>query len=127
MLNGKRILVAEADPVNLSATVKLLRHHGAEVHTARTGPDALDILACTTLDAAVVEVWLPQVDGFGVMDRVRSMGPEAPPVVCLTTLSLDEAEHVCTEAGFACVLDKSCGLEQLLAALSESLDLREAC
>ncbi len=80
---GERILLVE-DEASLRGTLKLnLELEGYSVTVAQTGPEALDRLRGAHFDAIIMDVMLPGIDGFSVVETVRLEG-NAVPVLFLT-------------------------------------------
>lgn len=74
----KRILLVE-DEEALRSTLKLnLELEGYAVTTAVTGPDALDRLRGARFDLALMDVMLPGLDGYSVVETVRLEGNSVP-------------------------------------------------
>jgi two-component system, OmpR family, response regulator len=73
-----RVLVVddEANITDLVATA--LRYEGFQVTTASTGGQALDALATSKPDLVVLDVMLPDVDGFEVARRLGAQGKSVP-------------------------------------------------
>lgn len=79
----KRILLVE-DEESLRAALKLnLELEGYAVTTAVTGPDGLERLRGAHFDLAVMDVMLPGLDGYAVVETVRLEGNSVP-VIFLT-------------------------------------------
>jgi len=55
-----------------------LRHSGYEVHPVATGRDALEALGTVRPDLIVLDVMLPDLDGFAVCSRIRDSGDRTP-------------------------------------------------
>ena len=78
-----RILLVE-DEKNLSAAVcRLLSQERFVVDPAYTGPDGLDCALSGGYDAIILDVMLPGMDGFTILDRLRAEGVKTP-VMMLT-------------------------------------------
>lgn len=85
---AERILVLEDDPDILDVVQRNLEKAGFRVWGARTGQDALSILADEKVDIAVLDVMLPDISGTEVCRRMReSDRHRAVPVVFLTARS----------------------------------------
>ncbi len=78
-----RILVVEDEEAIASGLVFNLRRKGYEVTLAIDGRQALDLAATTRFDLIVLDIGLPQIDGFGVCQQLRRDGNFAP-VLMLT-------------------------------------------
>ena len=84
-----RILVVD-DEENITFLLDAtLRHFGYEVRIARTGREALDGVAEFTPDLVLLDVMLPDLDGFEVVRRLRFDGSQVP-VLFLTARDTTE-------------------------------------
>ena len=78
-----RVLVVDDEP-NIRELVQVaLKFHGCAVTTAATGEDALQLADSDRPDLIVLDVMLPDIDGFEVCRRLRAGGNEVP-VIFLT-------------------------------------------
>lgn len=69
---GHRILVVDDEPNIVTALQFLLSSSGYEVQVARTGQEALDVLAGPPPDVVLLDVMLPVVSGYDVCRRMRA-------------------------------------------------------
>jgi DNA-binding response OmpR family regulator len=77
----KRVLLAE-DESRLARMISFkLSREGFEVVTAEDGGEALELCLANNLDAAVLEVMMPVMDGFQVLKRVKSSKPSLPVIL----------------------------------------------
>jgi two-component system OmpR family response regulator len=77
-LRAARVLVVD-DEDNITFLLDAtLRHFGYEVHIARTGREALRSVAKLTPDLVLLDVMLPDLDGFEVVRRLRFEGSRVP-------------------------------------------------
>lgn len=75
---GERILLVE-DEASLRGALKLnLELEGYAVTLAQTGPEALERLRGAHFDAVVMDVMLPGIDGFNVVETIRLEGNQVP-------------------------------------------------
>jgi len=82
---SERILVLEDDPDIHDVVVHNLKKAGFRVWAARTGSEALSVLADEKIDLAILDVMLPDLPGTEVCRRMRdSERHRAVPVVFLT-------------------------------------------
>lgn len=66
-----RVLVVDDDPPSLKMTAFLLAQEGYEVITADNGQDALRLIEDQLPDLAILDVMMPGIDGFQLLQRVR--------------------------------------------------------
>jgi HAMP domain-containing protein/CheY-like chemotaxis protein len=89
----KRLLVVEDDPSEQFSIRELLDNDDIEVAIASTGSEALDIVRQQTFDCVVLDLRLPDMSGFEVLEQLSSQsGSPDLPVVVFTgrELSLEE-------------------------------------
>lgn len=72
------VLVVDDEPSILGLLSSVLRMSGFEVHTADSGTTALAQAAATHPDIVVLDVMLPDIDGFTVAKRLRESGGDVP-------------------------------------------------
>ena len=115
----KRILVVDDETSILETIQEILAAEGYSVELARNGAEALDRMGQTRPDMVLLEVMMPVLDGFGMLDRLRA-DPEKGkvPVVLMS------AGHVPSERRQQVTqyLPKPFELEALLNAVSRALD-----
>jgi two-component system, OmpR family, response regulator len=78
-----RLLVVDDEPTILGLLAGSLRFAGFEVMTAASGTEALRTAAASRPDLVLLDVMMPDGDGFEVARRLRSSGPDVP-VIFLT-------------------------------------------
>ena len=79
-----KILIADHDPVIRSTLESRLRLQGHTVITAESGAETLRLVQITEPDLVIMDVLLPQLDGFRVLARIR--GRSDVPVIMLSAL-----------------------------------------
>lgn len=113
---GVPVLVVDDNAVLAAALGKGLREDGFEVDIARTGEGALARLAQLDIDAVVLDLGLPDVDGLVVLDRMRALGVHAP-VLVLTAREAVRTRVDALERGADDYLTKPYQYDELLARL----------
>lgn len=118
-----KVLVVD-DEENISYLVSAaLRVDGFEVRTADTGEQALDLAGAFGPDVVVLDVMLPDLDGFEVMRRLRGRGVDAP--VLFLTARTQTADRVRgLTAGGDDYITKPFALEELVARVHVALRRR---
>jgi CheY-like chemotaxis protein len=93
------VLVVDDNPVAQRLLAGLLSKRGFEVVAARNGRAALDTLEEVDCDAVLMDVEMPEMDGFEATRRIRASRHSALPIIAITSLSLDGDRRRCLEAG----------------------------
>ena len=110
-----RILVVEDEPRLLRNLAKALREEGYAVDTAEAGEDGLFKAESYDYDAIVLDIMLPQMDGWEVLDRLRKT--KRTPVLMLTARDTPKDRVRGLDSGADDYLIKPFDLEELLARL----------
>jgi len=89
----KRLLVVEDNPAEQMSITELLGHDDIEIVTAETGSRALATLREKTCDCVVLDLRLPDMSGFEVLEQIRGDGALSDvPVVVFTGRELTAEE-----------------------------------
>ncbi|HVP44874.1 MAG TPA: response regulator [Terriglobales bacterium] len=86
---AKRVLIAEDDVTLATALTKLLEQAGFEATSAFDGREALDELQRQPYDLLVLDIRMPVVDGFQVMESLQKAAPR-PKVIVITADTAQE-------------------------------------
>ncbi len=88
------IVVIDDDPVALELIRATLEPHGWTVTTTDRGADALEVVRAASPSVVLVDLLMPGVDGFAVVDMLRADPLHAAtPVVVLTSKTLTAADR----------------------------------
>jgi two-component system, OmpR family, response regulator MprA len=120
-----RVLIVDDEPAVRAALDRALRLDRYEVELAGDGRQALDRLAETRLDAVVLDVAMPGIDGLEVCRRLREAGDRTP-VLMLTARDAVDDRVAGLDAGADDYLVKPFALKELKARLRALLRRAEA-
>jgi adenylate cyclase len=82
---ANRILVVDDTPANIQTLAAILKQHGYQISVATNGKQALDVLARVQPDLILLDVMMPEMDGFETCRRIKeSDGLRHIPVIFLT-------------------------------------------
>jgi two-component system response regulator MprA len=113
--NRVKVLVVDDEPAVRAALERALRS-SYEVHVAAGGQAALDAVAARPIDAVILDVAMPGVDGLEVCRRMRSSGDRTP-VLMLTARDAVDDRVAGLDAGADDYLVKPFALRELQARL----------
>ena len=116
-----RVLVADDQPANRLVLQRLLERAGHQPVFAEDGEQALDRLEAESLDAAIVDLHMPGVDGLEVIKQARVMqaGSARTPIVVLSADATVDAVRDAEAAGAYTFLTKPVVAARLLETLAE--------
>ena len=112
------VLVVDDYEDNRRMFAEYLRLAGFRTEVAESGADGLAKAAALRPDAIVMDLAMPDLDGFEVTRRLRA--DEATrhiPVIALTAYPMGYSRHAALEAGCDSYLSKPCGPRQLVAEI----------
>lgn len=119
-LEGRRILLAEDNEVNMEITTELLQMNGVEVTQAWTGREAVEAFERSEpfrFDAILMDMQMPEMDGCEAARRIRALPrPDAPvvPIIAVTANAFAEDIAATSAAG-------------MNAHVSKPIDFRHLC
>ena len=99
-LSGVRVLVVDDQPDARELLTMVLGGAGAEVSTASSADEALEVLRGEQVDVLVSDVGMPVEDGYSLVGRVRSLETGLIPAVALTAYASEEDRQRALAAGF---------------------------
>jgi len=120
---GLKILVAEDNAVNRKLAVRLVEKAGLSVVEASNGAEALDILRREPVDVLLLDIQMPEVDGYAVLEAFRNGTGfrSRPRVIVVTASALVGDVERCLRAGADYCLTKPFRPAQLLDAIRNVL------
>jgi class 3 adenylate cyclase len=123
MSNGARLLVADDNKVNRLLLVRSLELMGHAVATAENGRVALEQLRAGRFDLVLLDMEMPEVDGFAVLAAMKQ-DRSLRDVPVIVTSSLEGIDHVirCVELGAEDYLHKPVNPVLLKARIGASLE-----
>lgn len=121
-LAGSRILVVDADEAIRRSAHHLLGCQGATVETARDAHEAIALARETPYSAALVDIRLPDLDGFETYKRLREVQPGVP-VILMTGFGWDPSHSIvkARQEGLQTVLYKPFRADRLQEAVEQAL------
>lgn len=118
----RRILAVDDSPTFLAHLGRMLREDGHDVVFARSGREALDMLAAQTIDCVIVDLVMPDVDGIETIRRIRQTpGRESTPTLMLTASENPEDQRNATAAGADEFVIKAVALDGVRAKIRNLL------
>jgi len=116
----KQLLLLE-DDANLHETVKeYLEEHGYRVHSAYDGFEAQDLLYEKRFDLLLLDINIPEVDGFEILREARKGGIETPAIYLTARESVEDLE-LGFDSGCDDYLRKPFALKELLIRIETLL------
>jgi signal transduction histidine kinase/DNA-binding NarL/FixJ family response regulator len=120
-LRPLRILLAEDNKINRSVATRMLKMENHEVTVAENGKRALEILETDSFDVVLMDVQMPEMDGFETTARIREKEKETElhlPIIAMTAHALKGDRERCLVAGMDSYVAKPMKSADLIAVLN---------
>lgn len=120
----QRVLIVEDDLSILTGLSMSLRYEGFEVLQAQDGRDGLQKALDESPDLLVLDIMIPQLNGYEVLEELRKRGSKVP-VIVLSARGQERDKVTGLDLGADDYLVKPFGLQELLARIRSVLRRRE--
>lgn len=115
-------LVVEDDYDSLQVVKSALVHSGAEVHATDSGSEALEMLQRFTPSLIVLDLALPDIDGWETLKGIRANPATASiPVIAITAYHSVQVADEARQAGFNAYYSKPLDIKAFLDGLKRLL------
>jgi two-component system, OmpR family, KDP operon response regulator KdpE len=115
-----RILVVDDEPAIRRFLRTSLSAQGFQIEEAAGGEAALELLRKTPIDVLVLDLGMPDIDGFEVIRRLRSSG-SAIPIIVLSSRADEKGKVEALDLGADDYVTKPFGIDELLARVRAAL------
>lgn len=85
-----RVLIADDDQAIRQLVATIIRREGLDVDAAADGFEAIEFLEKNEYAVVLVDLMMPRVDGFGVIEHLRTYPPAIKPVILVITAYADQ-------------------------------------
>lgn len=139
-----RILLVDDDPINQTVATNLIRRRGWQAVAAANGKEALEKLNAQSFDVILLDLQMPEMDGFQTASAIRETearkSPPAPasdtaaamrtnaarlsghvPIIALTTVAQPGTREKCLAAGMDDYLTKPINPRDLVATIEKHI------
>jgi two-component system nitrogen regulation response regulator NtrX len=121
----KTVLVVDDEAAIRETLDQILRYEKYRVLLADSGPAALEQLAAQPVDVVLLDIKMPGMDGFEVLDRIRETSPDVQVVVISGHGTIETAVEAVQKGAYT-FLEKPLERSRLLVTLRNSLDHKRA-
>jgi CheY-like chemotaxis protein len=123
-LEGIRVLVVDDEPDAREVIRRTLEDRGATVVTAGSAAEALERLSSERPGVLLSDIAMPGTDGYGLLKRVRALGPDRHgdvPAIALTAFAGADDRAKVLRAGYLTHVAKPVEPRELVAAVARAV------
>lgn len=121
-----RILLVEDQLINEKLALAQIARLGIQARVARSGREALEMLAAGSFDAVLMDLQMPDMDGLAVTRAIRSgqagLAMQHVPIIAMTASAMPGDRERCRQAGMNDYLTKPVRFKELAYALELQLN-----
>ncbi len=123
-MNQYKILIIDDESSQVQALAGFLKKKGFEVEKANAGIDGIKIIEKKTIDLAITDFKMPDIDGIEVLKRAKAINPEVD-VIMMTAFGSIESAIEAMRAGAIDYLTKPIDLDQLEVVINKALEHKQ--
>ena len=117
-LRNKDVLLVEDNKLNFKLAYALLSKLGMQITGAANGLEAVEWIRQQPFDVVLMDLQMPEMDGFEATHQIRELLQEAaPPIIALSASALIKDREACLAAGMVDHIAKPISFEQLTDVL----------
>ncbi|MEO6022912.1 MAG: EAL domain-containing protein [Burkholderiales bacterium] len=123
-LRKNRLLVVDDEPRMLEVLLELLKLHGHDVTSASSGQQAVSLLQAAQFDLVLLDLNMPEMDGFGLMEHIERHAYGVPMIVISGDTTIDAAIQALRKGAHDFVR-KPYRAEELLRTIDSALEKKQ--
>jgi CheY-like chemotaxis protein len=107
ILQNWNVVVVDDEPDSLEVAVRILRHYGADVHTATNGKEGIESVRNLRPKLVISDLSMPEMDGWGMLQELKQDRSTLDiPIIALTAHAMVGDRERAIMAGFHNYLTK---------------------
>ncbi len=123
----KKILIVEDDPDLVYVLQRLMGLLGHDTVAAKTGKEAMKIVASELPDLIILDIMIPEMDGFEVSRKIReNLATQGIPIIAVTALTAFKDKQKCFQSGCNEYIPKPLIPTKLASSVEKMLNISPA-
>ncbi|MBX2818603.1 MAG: response regulator [Rhodothermaceae bacterium] len=123
LFKSTRVLLADDNRINQKVALRMLDHLGCRVDAVSNGKEVLHSINIVRYDIILIDLMMPEMDGFEAARKIRKMPDvQQPVIIALTSNTVNDDLEKCMEAGMDNCLHKPLNKEKLHKMLTHYVE-----
>ncbi|MDM8517713.1 response regulator [Desulfobacterales bacterium HSG16] len=119
-IRGSKILLVEDNIINQQVAKEILEMADISVDIASNGKESLDMLGTASYDAVLMDLQMPEMDGFAAARKIRQISDlKQLPVIAMSANSMKEDKEKCIKSGMNDYIAKPVTTDRLFSVLAK--------
>jgi len=117
-LQNKKVLIADDDMRNVFALTTTLQEYGMDIEIANNGLEALEIINKQPVDIVLMDIMMPEMDGFEAIEKIRSNKQHASlPIIAVTAKAMKGDREKSIQIGASDYISKPIDIDKLVSLM----------
>jgi hypothetical protein len=123
---GKKVLLVDDNEINLEVESEIIKSFGMETEMAQSGREALEKSSKIKFDMIIMDIRMPDMDGYEVTSRIRKMREyKFTPIIALSADAVAGVSEKALEAGVNCYVSKPLKPEKLIEIMAKYFNIAQ--
>ena len=116
-----KVLIIDDESNIINVLEDIMKDENHIVYSAKNGKEALDFLSRNDVDLAFIDVWLPDIDGLEILEKIKAKGSDTAVIMISGHGSIDIAVKA-TKLGAYDFLEKPPSLERVITVANNAIE-----
>ena len=121
-MNLPKILIVDDEPAARAGLSEMVTDWGYQTEVASNGEEALAIAADFLPDVVISDIYMPKLDGFGLLNKLRELHPDSSVILLTGQASIEDAMRAVMEEGAFYYFEKPINTRQLNVVVRRALE-----
>jgi len=116
----RRILIVDDERIVCDAIARHLREAGYDVVVAYSGMSAMESLDGETFDLALIDIRMPKITGFEVLERLKKGNPDAKAIMMTAYADITSAVNSISQGAYD-IISKPVDIDEIVTTIRRCL------
>jgi len=116
-----KILIIEDNELNMKLFFDILQYQNYDTDKAYDGIEAYEKLKSNAYDLIILDIQLPKLDGFSLLEKLKEEGIEIPTVIIVSACAMDSDKNKAKSYGIDSYITKPIDIKQFVEVVAKEL------